>query len=104
MQNVQRFKLREADPSVKVITHIGLNTKGSKEVPCEKQVLPVAPAQSQSKEEIETFLKACLKFLRNPQAIRNLLDLMNTCAARPTLLPETKDVHKLYSSKKRTGK
>ena len=29
---------------------------------------------------------------------------MNTYATQPTLIPETKDVHKLYSSKKCTGR
>lgn len=104
-QNVQRVKtkLREVDPRVNIIARSGLNTKGNKEVPYEEQAPPAAPAQCQIEEEIGIFLKACLKLLRNPQAVSNLLALMNTCEAWPTLIPETKDMQKLHSSKKCAG-
>ena len=106
MKNVQRVKaeLRKVDPSVKVMTHSGLDTQGNKEglisrkgVSCNEIIPLETRAQPQIEEGVEPFLKACLKLLRNPQAVGNLLALLNTCAAWPTLIPNTKDVHKLYS-------
>ena len=82
----------------------GLDTQGNKEglaswkgVSCNEQTPLAAPAQPHIEEGVEPFLKACLKLLRNLQVVGNLLALLNTCVARPTLIPETKDVHKLYS-------
>ena len=45
-----------------------------------------------------------MKLLRNPKAVENLQALVTSCATRPDLTPGTKDVHKLYSYKKRTGR
>ena len=85
MQNVQRVKteLRKADPYVKVMTRSGLVTQGAKEdlasqegVPFKEQtpltVPTQPPTQPQIEEGVEPFLKACLKLLRNPQAVGNL--------------------------------
>ena len=69
---------------------------------CNEKAPLAAPVQPQVEKGVEPFLKACLKLLRNPQAVGNLLALLNTRTAQPTLIPKTKDVHKLYSYKKRT--
>ena len=43
-----------------------------------------------------------MKLLCNPKAVKNLQALIDSCAARPNLPPEVKDVHKLYRYKKHT--
>ena len=45
-----------------------------------------------------------MKLLRNQQAIKNLQDLIESCAKRTNPPLEVKDVHKLYKHKKRTGR
>ena len=55
-------------------------------------------------EGVEPFLQACMKLLRNPKAVENLQELMNSYTMRLDPSPGTKDVHKLYSYKKRTGR
>lgn len=45
-----------------------------------------------------------MKLLCNPKAVENLQALIDSCAARPNLTSEVKDVHKLYRYKKRTGR
>ena len=55
-------------------------------------------------EEVKPFLQACMKLLRNPKAVQNLQALIDSCATRPTMSPDIKDVHKLYRYKKHTGR
>ena len=62
------------------------------------------PTHLKIEEGVEPFLQACLKLLHNPQAVENLQALMHNCASQPNLIPGTKDVHKLYRYKKRTGR
>ena len=60
-----------------------------------------APAQL-PEEEVETFLRACLKLLRSPQAGEGLQVLLQDCAAQPNMTTEVKEVHKLHSYKRLT--
>ena len=49
-------------------------------------------------------MQACMKLLRNPKAVDNLQELIDSFIARPNLTLEVKDVHKLYRYKKHIGR
>ena len=53
------------------------------------------PANLKADEEVETFLQACMKLLRNPKAVENLQALIDSCATRSNLTPEVKYGHNL---------
>ena len=61
-------------------------------------------ANLKADEEVEPFLQAFMKLLRNPKVVENLQALIDSYATWPNLPPEIKDVHKLYRYKKRTGR
>ena len=70
-----------------------------------EQELLAAPAQLpshlQEKEEVEPFLRARLKLLRDPQAVENIQVLLHKYAAPPNTISYIKWVHKLHNYKKR---
>ena len=116
-KNVQRVKteLRNANPSVKVMTRNGVVTQGAREELASrkgtnfKEQEPLAaptqlPTHLQKEEEVEPFLRACLKLLRRPQAVENLQELLHDCVTQPNTMAEIKEVHKLHSYKKCTGR
>ena len=76
---------------------------GRKEPAPRKQEPLGSPAQL-LEEEFETFLRECLKLLRSPQAGESLQLLLQDCAAQPNMMTEVKEVHKLHSYKRRTGR
>ena len=55
-------------------------------------------------KDLEVFLQACMKLLRNQQAVATLQALIDSCMDRLTSIVKLKDVHKLYNQEKRTGR
>lgn len=133
-QNVQWVKVepREEEPSINVITHSGMATRGSAEraemesmirkeatklegagFRKEKETSVVARQDydqnetsnpnSGIKDEVKPFLQACMKLIHNQQAVENLQALLDGCAGKEDPVMNIKDVHKLYKQKRRTG-
>lgn len=72
---------------------VGASTSGSKEKPIEE----VDPSI------ITTFLKTCMKLLRDSKALKHLQELINRCASKDSATGEPCMVRKLRKHKAKTG-